>query len=49
MGNTEETIKKLVFLYYGQEDDYYISLALDEIRSGLTIDDVKELMEQAEL
>lgn len=42
-------IKHLVNLYYGQEDEYYINLALEEIERGLTIKNIQELMYFAEL
>ena len=46
---TLATVKNLVKLYYGQEDEYYINLAMEEIERGFTVADIKEMMEQSEL
>lgn len=46
---TLEVIKKLISIYYGCEDEYYINLAMSEIDRGFTIADVIEMMEHSEL
>lgn len=45
----KEQVVEMAKMYYGEDIEYYVDLAMEELQRGLTLQDVEELMKEAEL